>query len=64
MKLELDTNQSAMVLSIDENGEITVDVATEDEYSVTAHVCTAIASKLLQDTAFQTEIMNSIDLME
>lgn len=61
VKLELDRNQSAMVLTIDDEGEVSVDVATQEEDGLTAHVCRAIASKLIKDAEFQSEIMELVN---
>ncbi len=59
--MELKENQSALILEQDEQGEITVNVASVDHEGLTAAVCTALAKKLMGDPAFQEEIMGMID---
>ena len=58
--MNLKDNQSALVLSIDEDGEITVDVASGDHNGLTAAMCNAIAEKLMDDEKFQAEIMEML----
>ncbi len=55
--MELKDNQSALVLAVDEEGEITVEVASADMDGVTGALCKAIAIKLMQDVDFQEELM-------
>lgn len=62
--MELLNNQSALILEEDENGEISVNVATGDQNSMTAMICEAIAMKLMSDEDFQTQIMDMIDTDE
>ena len=59
--MELKENQSALILEMSEDGEITVNVASMDYEGLTGKICQAIAMKLMQDTDFQNEIMESID---
>ena len=59
--MELQENQSALVLSTDEQGEINVEVASGDHGSLTAAICIALAKKLMNDQAFQEEIMEMIE---
>lgn len=59
--MELHENQAALVLTIDEAGEVSVDVAAQDSTSLPAEVCKAIAMKLIGDENFQEEIMGSIE---
>ncbi len=55
--MELKSNQSALILEIDEHDEITVNVASGDHDGLTAAICGAIATKLMQDADFPKEIM-------
>ncbi|HEB70207.1 MAG TPA: twitching motility protein [Desulfobulbus sp.] len=55
--MELKPNQSALILETDEDGEITVNVASGDHDGLTAAICTALARKLMGDPEFQEEIM-------
>lgn len=60
--MELAENQSALLLEIDEDGEIAVDVASGDHDGLTAAICSIIAEKLMGDEAFQEEIMDLIEI--
>jgi hypothetical protein len=59
--MELGSKQSAIILEEDENGEISVNVATSDQQSLTSRLCEAIATKLMSDEQFQTELMDMLD---
>ena len=59
--MELKENQSALILEIDEHGEINVNVASGDHGGLTASICTAIAEKLMGDPEFQEEIMEMLE---
>lgn len=59
--MELKDNQSALVLEIDEHGEVEVNVASGDHQGLTARICEAIAEKLMGDEEFQEEIMGMLD---
>lgn len=59
--LELNLQQSALILESDEHGEISVNVASGDIHSLSAALCQVIASKLMQDTAFQEELMDMLE---
>ena len=59
--MELLNNQSALILEEDEHGEISVNVATGNQESITSMICEAIAKKLMSDEQFQTDIMDMID---
>jgi len=59
--VELKQNQSALILEEDENGEISVNVATGDQNGLTAQICEAIAVKLMSDEQFQTEVMDMLE---
>lgn len=43
--MELKPNQSALILTVDEEGEITVDVESSDFNGLTGQICQAIAKK-------------------
>ena len=60
--MELKDNQSALILEIDEQGEISVDVASGDHEGITAAICSVIAEKLMGDDEFTEEIMDMIDI--
>lgn len=60
--MNLKDNQSALILSVDEDGEITVDVASGDHDGLTAAMCNAIAEKLMGDEKFQAEIMEMLGI--
>ena len=60
--MELKENQSALVLTVDEDGEISVEVASGDMDGVTGTLCKAIANKLMQDVDFQEELMEMVKL--
>ena len=55
--IELQENQSALILEADDNGEITVTVASRDHQSLTGALCQAIAHRLMNDEKFQSELM-------
>ena len=59
--MELNENQSALILEIDDDGEISVEVASRDHEGLTALLCQAIAEKLLGDEALQQELMKMIE---
>lgn len=59
--MELKPNQSALILEVDEDGEISVNVASGDQDSLTAQICQAIAIRLMSDETFQTEIMDALE---
>lgn len=59
--MTLKENQSALVLELDEHGEVEVNVASGDHEGITARICNAIAEKLMGDPEFQEEIMVMID---
>lgn len=59
--MNLKNNQSALILEEDDHGEISVNVATGDQNSLTAMICEAIAMKLMSDEQFQAEIMDMLD---
>ena len=59
--MELKNNQSALILESDENGEITVEVASPDQNGLSCALCIAIAKKLMQDADFQAELMDIVE---
>ncbi len=59
--MKLKKGQAALVLEIDEHGEVEVNVASGDHESLTAKICEAIAEKLMGDEDFQEEIMSMLD---
>lgn len=59
--MELQQNQSALILEVDEQGEVTVNVASADINGLTGSICSAIAEKLMFDETFQNELMQMID---
>ena len=59
--MELKSNQSALILTTEEDGEITVDVASCDIDGLTGLLCQAIATKLMQDGQFQEDLMEMLD---
>ena len=60
--MELKGNQSALILEIGEDGQITVEVASGDMNGVTGTLCKAMANKLMQDVDFQEELMEMVKL--
>ena len=59
--MELKSNQSALILESDENGAITVEVASPDQDGLSGALCIAIAKKLMEDVDFQKEIMDMVE---
>ena len=62
--MDLKDNQSALVLEVGKDGEITVEVASADMNGVTGALCKAMAIKLMQDVDFQEEIMNMVEELD
>ena len=58
--MKLNDNQSALILKIDDHGEISIEVASSDHEGLTALLCQAIAEKLMGDEGFQEELMAMI----
>ena len=58
--MELSPNQSALILEISDDGEISIDVASGDHDGLTAAICAALAGKLA-DESFQSEIMEMLE---
>ena len=59
--MKLNDNQSALLLEIDDHGEISIEVASRDHEGLTALLCQAIAKKLIRDEKFQEELMAMIN---
>lgn len=59
--MELNDNQSAVILETDDEGEITVNVASADINGLTGSICRAIAEKLMHDEQFQAELMQMLE---
>ena len=59
--MELNDNQSALILTESDDGDISVDVASADMEGLTGLLCQAIAQKIMQDEKFQEELMDMID---
>lgn len=60
--MELKNNQSALILEADENGGITVNVASADHEGLTGALCEVIATKLMTDEQFQEELMDMLEV--
>ncbi|MDD3813575.1 MAG: twitching motility protein [Desulfocapsaceae bacterium] len=60
--MELKDNQAALILEVDEDGGVSVNVASGDIDGPAGAICQAIAVKLMQDEAFQAEIMDMIEV--
>ena len=59
--MELNENQSALILTESEDGDITVDVASSDIDGLTGSICQAIAKKLMKDEQFLDDLFDMID---
>lgn len=62
--LQLTAKQSALILESDADGGISVNVAAGDIHSLPAALCQVIATKLMQDAAFQEELMDMLEVVE
>lgn len=60
--MELKNNQAALILEVGEDGGVSVNVASGDTDGPAGAICQAIAVKLMQDEAFQSEIMDMIEM--
>lgn len=60
MEISLQTNQAALILTIDEEGEVAVEVGASDQEGLPTAICEAIATKLIEDEAFQEELMDML----
>lgn len=59
--MELESNQAALILSTDENGEITMDVESSDINGFASALCHALAKKLMRDEQLQAELMEMLE---
>ena len=59
--MELNVNQSALILTESEDGDITVDVASANLDGMTGSICQAIAKKLMDDEQFLEDLMDMLD---
>ncbi|WP_035274203.1 hypothetical protein [Desulfogranum japonicum] len=55
--VKLEHNQAALLLTLDENGEMVVDVIGQDYPSLSKEICEIIALKLINEADFQEEIL-------
>ena len=62
--MEIKNNQAALILEADEKGEISVSVTSPDMNGLAGLICQAIATKLMQDEKFQTEILAMMEESE
>lgn len=60
--MELKGNQSALILESDENGAISVNVASGDHDGLTCALCEVIANRLMSDEQFQQELMDMLEV--
>jgi len=59
--MELAINQSALILTESEEGEITIDVASADVDGLAGSICQAIAKKLMSDEQFFDDLMDMLE---
>ena len=59
--MELESNQAALILEANDEGEISVNLAAHDVDSLAAVICQIIAQKMTEDKKFQAELMTAID---
>jgi len=59
--MKLKNNQSALILTESEDGEVTIDVASANIDGLTGSICQAIANKLMKDEQFLDDLMDTID---
>ncbi len=59
--MDLKNNQSAIILEASEDGEITVDIASPDIDGLSGRICVAVAKKIMEDSEFQTELMDMVE---
>lgn len=60
--LTLSSNQSALILESNDQGEISINIASEDLDSLPAALCQVVATKLMEDTNFQEELMDMLEV--
>ena len=63
--MELKDNQAALILEVTEQGEISVEVAVNEQENadrdIATAICQVIALKLVNDEHFQSEIVSSLE---
>ena len=59
--MELEKNQSALILESSDEGEITVNIASADIDGLSGRLCYVIAKKLMEDHVFQNELMEMVE---
>ncbi len=59
--MELESNQAALILEANDEGEIFVKLAAHDSESLAAEIRQIIAQKLTEDEKFQSEIMDTLE---
>ena len=59
--MELNNNQSALILTESEDGDIAVDVASANIDGLTGSICQAIAKKLMSDEQFLEDLIDMIE---
>ena len=63
--IKLSDNQAALIIELNDLGEVEVDIALSDSDNenkdFAAAMCLAIAKKLMNDSQFQQEILASIE---
>ena len=62
--MNLEDNQSALLLEIDEDGEVTVNVASAEIDGITGKICMAIATLLMEDADFQNTVMKKVEELQ
>ncbi len=60
MNITLQANQAALILTIDDEGEVSVDVGSSDNNGLPSAICEAIAMKLINEEEFQEELMDML----
>ena len=63
--MELKDNQAALILEVSEQGEISVEVAVNQQENadrdIATAICQVIAMKLVNDEQFQSDIMAALE---
>ncbi len=59
--MKLESNQAALILEANDEGEISVNLAAHDVDGLAAVICQIIAQKLTQDEKFLAEIMTALE---
>ncbi len=58
---ELKDNQAALILEMSEAGEVSIEIASPNINGFPSVICQTLAKKLMQDEAFRTEIIKSVE---